>query len=90
MTHEQKINYMRIAAGICSLGFTNNQLDLLVSLYELVISKEGNTSLDDTVRVEHEVNERAIAREIKCKEDKARREAEAANPYKAEPDGPKS
>jgi hypothetical protein len=76
MTHEEKINYMRIAAGICCLGFTNDQLDKLVSLYELVIKKEGKSSLEDAIRIEEEVKERAIAREVKCREDKAKREAE--------------
>ena len=59
MTHEEKINYMRIAAGICSFGFKNEHLDLLVSLYELTMKKEGKTALDDIVDVELAVKKRA-------------------------------
>jgi hypothetical protein len=59
MKHEEKINHMRIAAGICHYGFSNEQLDLLVSLYELVLERKGNTDIDSIVRVEHAVKSRA-------------------------------
>ncbi len=59
MTHEQKIKYMRIAAGLCCFGFNHQQMDLLVSLYDLVIEKQGSTSLMDTSKVEVEVRKRA-------------------------------
>lgn len=65
MTHEDKINYMRISAGICGYAFKNEQLDLLLSLYELVIDKKGNTSLDDTVKIESDVKKRS---DIKSKQ----------------------
>lgn len=42
MEHEQKVNYMRIAAGIVGYGFDNKGLDMLVSLYELVIDLHSN------------------------------------------------
>jgi hypothetical protein len=32
MTHEEKINYMKIAAGIVGYGFDTKGLDMLVSL----------------------------------------------------------
>ena len=37
MTHEKKIDYMRIATGIVGYGFDPKGLDMLVSIYELVI-----------------------------------------------------
>jgi hypothetical protein len=58
MTHEEKINYMRISAGICGFSIQNKHLDLLVSLYELTCKKEGNARLDDIVTVEMEVKNR--------------------------------
>lgn len=58
MTHEEKINYMRIAAGIACFGFKEEQLDLLVSLYDLVQEKEGETNVHDVVKVEFEVKKR--------------------------------
>jgi hypothetical protein len=59
MKHEEKINYMRIAAGIAGFGINNEQLDLLVSLYELVQEKKGKGSIDDVVEIEHAVKNRA-------------------------------
>jgi len=62
MTHEQKINYMRISAGIACMGFTNKQLDLLVCLYELVTDKKGNSNLLDVCKIEALVGEREASR----------------------------
>jgi hypothetical protein len=59
MKHEEKINYMRIAAGICGFGFSNEQMDLLVCLYEQVISKGGDADLKGLSRIESEVKKRA-------------------------------
>lgn len=58
MTHEQKINYMRIAAGVVGYGFDNKGLDMLVSLYELVIEKQGDTDINSVCKVEAEVKSR--------------------------------
>jgi hypothetical protein len=66
MTHEEKINYMRIAAGITGFGLRDEHLDLLVSLYELVVKREGKTSLSDVVDIEREVKKRA---DIKARQD---------------------
>lgn len=59
MTHEEKIDYMRIATGIVGYGFDNKGLDLLVSIYELVIEKQGKSDLLDVVKIESEVKKRA-------------------------------
>lgn len=64
MNHEEKINYMRIAAGICGFAFRNDQMDLLVSLYELVLEKQGDADLKSTVQIEHGVKERERQRKI--------------------------
>jgi hypothetical protein len=66
MTHDQKINYMRIAAGIAGYGFKNEQLDLLVSLYELIIEKNESGAISDIVEVELGVKNRA---DTKAKQD---------------------
>jgi hypothetical protein len=58
MTHEEKINYMRIAANLCRFGFDNASLDLLVNLYELTLEKKGSTTIDDVVVIEHLVKEK--------------------------------
>lgn len=59
MTHEEKVNYMKIAAGIVGYSFETKGLDLLVSIYELVIQKEGNTDLWSITKLEAEVKKRA-------------------------------
>jgi hypothetical protein len=64
MTHEMKIEYMKIAAGVCCLGFSFEQLDLLVSLYELVLQKEGETDLRSMVDVKIAAKRRAEEREV--------------------------
>jgi hypothetical protein len=59
MTHEEKISYMRIASGIVGYGFDDKSLDLLVSIYELVLEKQGDSDLSDVLKVESEVKKRA-------------------------------
>jgi len=61
MTQDAKINYMRISAGIAGFGFRNEQLDLLVSLYELILEKEGSSDIEQIVQIELEVKNRADA-----------------------------
>jgi len=68
MTHEQKINYMRISAGIAGFTMENKYLDLLVSMYELVMKKQGSAKLDEIVEVELQVREREKERKVKQKE----------------------
>ena len=62
MTHEKKINYMRIAAGIVGFGFDDKGLDMLVSIYELVVKNEGKTDLKMVCDLETEVKNRADAK----------------------------
>ncbi len=60
MTHNQKINYMRIAAGLAGFHIANKDLDLLVSLYELTLEKGGEATIDDAVRIKCEVEDRNL------------------------------
>ena len=59
MIHEEKIKYMKIAAGIVGYGFKHEQLDMLVSLYELVLQKQGDTDVREVCKVQEEVENRA-------------------------------
>ena len=59
MTHEEKINYMKIATGIVGYGFEHKHLDMLVSIYELVIKNKGKTDLEMVCEIEAEVKKRA-------------------------------
>ena len=58
MTHEEKMNYMRIATGVVGYGFDEKGLDMLVSIYELVIEKGGDTDLWSMSKIQAEVIER--------------------------------
>ena len=58
MTQKEKLNYMRIAMSICNFGFQDKDLDLFVSLYDLVNDKKGLTDLKDILEVQNQVNER--------------------------------
>jgi hypothetical protein len=58
MTHEEKIKYMGYAAGLCGYHFKPDGLDLLVSLYELVLQKEGETTLKDALAIQSDVKKR--------------------------------
>ena len=50
---------MRIAAGIAGFGIKNEHLDLLVSVYELILEKKGKSDIEDVVKIESEVKHRA-------------------------------
>lgn len=67
MTANQKIKYMKIAADLCQFHFKHDQLDLLISLYELVILKEGNADMWDVAKVKAKIEERRIEAEKKVK-----------------------
>ena len=59
MTHEEKINYMQIASAIVGYNFNTKSLDMLVSIYELVIENKGKTDLDKITEVKFDVERRA-------------------------------
>jgi len=58
MTHEEKINYMRIATGIVGFRFNPKDLDLFVSIYELVIQNQGETDLKAICKIQADVEAR--------------------------------
>jgi len=61
MTQEEKIKYMAIAASICHFHLKEQEMDLLVSLYDLILEKKGDADLKAIARIQLEVNERADA-----------------------------
>lgn len=70
MTHDEKINYMRLACRLSIQEMSNMEADLLISLYELVKEKQGELSLQDIVEAENEVQERAETRKDRTLLDK--------------------
>lgn len=58
MTHEEKIHYMQLACGLVQIGFHLKDLDMLVSMYDLVLEKKGNTDLNSMIDIQFEVEKR--------------------------------
>ena len=65
MEHKEKINYMRIASGMAGFSIQNKQLDLLVSLYEYVLEKQGEGNLREIITIESEAMKREEIEERK-------------------------
>ena len=75
MTHDKKIHYMQLAVGMCNFGIHDRDLDLLVSMYELIIKMEGGTTMHDALDVKEQVKERWIK---KAAEEEEKRKSKAA------------
>lgn len=58
ITQKEKINYMKIACDIAGFNVKYEDMDLFVSLYDLVVRKKGKTNLKDVCTVKAEVMER--------------------------------
>ena len=65
MEHKEKINYMRIASGMAGFSIQNKHLDLLVSLYEYVLEKQGGGNLREIISIEAEAMKREEIEERK-------------------------
>jgi hypothetical protein len=63
MTHEEKIEYMRIAIGICGFGMKLEHVDMMVTLYEYILKRKGKTTLDETLNLEVLVHDRELNRQ---------------------------
>lgn len=68
MTHEEKINYMRLACGLCGFHMRTQDMDLLVSMYEGILEKKGAFNLADGVMVETLVKGRELRRQVEVKD----------------------
>lgn len=73
MTHEEKVNYMKIATAIVGYGFDEKGIDSIISVYELVLKRKGRTNIEDIIDVKHQISERDEQR----KKDKIKSELEA-------------
>jgi len=63
---------MNIAASICNMGFTLEQTDLLISLYDGVCEYKGKHNLEQVLKIKTDVKERAnvIAKKVSKKVEK--------------------
>ena len=67
MTHEEKISYMKVAAGIIGYNFEKQGLDMLVSIYDKVLEKKGETDLKDLIEIQLNVERKWKEIEMKKK-----------------------
>lgn len=58
LSHEKKIDYLQLAAGICGFGIQEQHLDLLITIYEKVLIRKGEYSLDEMTHDKLEVDRR--------------------------------
>lgn len=70
MEHELKVKYLRITMTLASVGIDETTADLIVSCYEKIVEKQGETNLHDVSAIEAAVQERAIIRNTLKKLDK--------------------
>jgi len=59
MTHEEKIKFMQIACNMAGYNFTEELLDMITSLNDLVLKHKGKTDLEMVCKIEDEVRKRA-------------------------------
>lgn len=55
---EDRIKHFKMACSFCNFGFTDEGIELLVAMYELVVSKGGQTNIEDLVNTRHSVLEK--------------------------------
>ena len=77
MEHKEKINYMRIASGMAGFSIQNKHLDLLVSLYEYVLEKQGEGNLREIITIEAEAMKREEIEERKRVLDKISKKSDS-------------
>ena len=66
MTHEEKINYMGIACSVVGYKFEIKYIDMIVSLYDLVQARQGETDLYSIGKVQAEVEQREREKKIEA------------------------
>lgn len=70
MNHEEKLRYLRMALGLAGFHLKPKDMDMMVSMYELVMEKKGETDLNSMVDVQFAVEEREKTRLMKEYEEK--------------------
>lgn len=58
MTHEEKIAYMNLALSMMKFNIGKENLDKVVSIYELIQKKEGNANIKDICKLEAEISKK--------------------------------
>jgi hypothetical protein len=62
MTHDEKINYLRMSLNICSFQIKQQDIDLILTMYEMILLKKGDATIQDTLKIENQVKEKYKAK----------------------------
>lgn len=58
MTHNEKVEYMRIGLNLASIPCNDYTAEMIVELYEAIQVKKGEFTLADTVEIQRRVNQK--------------------------------
>lgn len=58
MELEDKLKHFKMACSFCNFGFTDEAIELLVAMYELVLDKGGKTNIEDLVNTRYPILEK--------------------------------
>ena len=58
MTQEQKINYLDTATRIASYCIAKQDLDIIISLYDLILKKGGKADVESICHIKFNVEEK--------------------------------
>ena len=64
MTHEEKISYMKVACGLVGFNFEKKGLELLVTVYDKVLQKKGQTDLKDLIDIHIDIDRKYKEKEL--------------------------
>lgn len=68
MTHEEKVNYLRIALGLQKIGIDERISDQIVTTYEAILKKGDKFSLKDAIEIEFRIGRIYAEKKIKKEE----------------------
>lgn len=69
MTHEEKVNYLRIALGINGIGVDEKVSDVIVTTYETILKKGGEFNIRDAAEIQCTIDGKYKEIEIKAKKE---------------------
>lgn len=63
MTHRDKINYMDTALQIAGYKLNTEDIDMITSLYDLILEKKGGTDIDSITKIKFDIGQKYLIAE---------------------------
>lgn len=70
MTHDEKIEYLRIALALQNIGVTNETADRIIETYEKILKVGGEFSIKDAVTIELLIDKKYAKQKLESNGDK--------------------